>query len=240
MKQGHLVILFWIVYAACFLMLSLEQKRYDNVQAEKQKIENALINAIEITGQGYEDMIYESAERKTAYFERNFFEALCIFLDAFQDEEKKELIWMHIPMLALVEEDGAFFYYTTAKQKKSSDILVRKWSEKKKFSYPDNCTEAQKKTIIADALEKAASEIITNHNYIASQYGLSYQFYVPDFLGNAEEKLEFPMLFVVFQGWPLNVSGDITYENCMDAAVFLRKVERNLPVTDGIPYTDKN
>ena len=80
--------------------------------------------------------------------------------------------------------------------------------------------------MIADIIEPYASDIISNHNYIAMQYGINYSFYVPQFLQNTSEDLNFPMLFVVFQGWPLTASGNIVYENCIDTAVYIQTIEK--------------
>ena len=65
--------------------------------------------------------------------------------------------------------------------------------------------------------------MITEHNYIAEQDGLGYTFFVPRFLQNSSDILEFPMLFVAFQGWPLVENGSVVYENCVDAGVYLKE-----------------
>ena len=33
------------------------------------------------------------------------------------------------------------------------------------------------------------------------------------------------MLFVVFQGWPLNSAGDVLYENCLDAGLYMQRTK---------------
>lgn len=238
MKQGHIAIIFMIFYMACCLLLFLEQEKYDAVIKEKQRIEHAFLNAIENTGREYEKVLFETDEKQQQFFVNSFFEALYIFAEIFEQKEKQQSIMMYVPLLVLVEEDGAFFNYISEKQDENNAMLIRIWSEKIKFEYPAVCTEVQKKAIVAAVLEEITSYIISNHNYIASQYGLSYQFTAPDFLGNMEELPEFPMLFVVFQGWPLNASGNITYENCMDAAVFLQRVQEKVSIPDGIPYSE--
>ena len=238
MKQGHAEILFTIVFMICFLVLLWEQKKYDGTQSEKQKIESALLEAMEYTGREFETVLFETQEKKQQFFEQSFFNALYVFLDALDDKEKQEILWMHIPLLALVEEDGVSFNYAVEEQERGSAGLLREWSGKTRFVYPEGYTEEQKKILIAETLEEAASVIISKHNYIAAQYGISYRFYVPDFLGNTEEAPEFPMLIVVFQGWPLTAAGDVTYENCMDAAVFLRRKEPKATMPDGIPYKE--
>jgi len=236
LKQGHIAILFITFYVSCFLILFLEQKKYDIALYEKQRIETALMNAIEHAGREYEKVLFETDEKQQQFFESSFFHGLYVFTEMFEQKESITNIMLHIPLLVLVEEDGAYLNYIMDKQDKNNATLSRRWSEKITFEYSDVCTEAQRKSIIASILEGAASEIISEHNYIASQYGLLYQFTAPDFLGNMEESLNFPMLFVVFQGWPLNASGDITYENCMDAAAFLQRVQEEPPMPDGIPY----
>ena len=39
MKQGHLALVFLTIYSICFILLFIEQERYDKVQGEKQIIE---------------------------------------------------------------------------------------------------------------------------------------------------------------------------------------------------------
>ena len=80
-----------------------------------------------------------------------------------------------------------------------------------------------------ECLEQQASEIITKHNVIASQYGVGYQFFLPRFFQDTSSVTEFPMLFVVLQGWPLNDSHTVYYNTCIDAGIFLRpRKEDNL------------
>ena len=81
----------------------------------------------------------------------------------------------------------------------------------------------KKKALMADVLEQKASGIITNHNVIAAQYGLSYHYSLPVFFQDTSRLPEFPMLFIVFQGWPINHSRMLYYDACLDAGMFLRQ-----------------
>lgn len=226
MKQGHFVLLFLMLYMTCFLLLRAEESRYDKVMEEKQKVENALLEAIENTAREFSAVIYDSDEKKKQVIENIFFESLYAALGIFEEKEEQERIKMYFPILILVEEDGAMFFYMQENSKNGYTELQHVWSEKKRISFPENSEDSVKKQRVIEVLEAEASKYITNHNYIAAQYGIAYSFSVPTFLCDSLNQLDFPILFAVFQGWPLTASGDVLYENCIDAAVYLQELER--------------
>lgn len=226
MKQGHLSLLFLVIYLICVCSLSVEQKKYDRAFEEKRRVEQALLEALEMAGGDFAAVINAPVKEKQRIFEQSFLEALYISLGLVEDTEAREQLEVYLPLLILVEEDGAFFSYIEEVEKKEMTELHRVWSEKKLFLFPQECVDAQKKAMMAQTLEDSASEYITNHNDIASQFGVSYSFNAPSFMQNMEETLEFPILLVVFQGWPLTAAGDIFYENCLDTGGYLQKTER--------------
>ena len=127
-----------------------------------------------------------------------------------------------MPMIVLVEKNGAYFYYV--KDKSDTDgKLTHEWTELVPFLMPDALSDTEKKAYMADVLEDAASQIISNHNFIAGQYGINYRYTLPAFFQDMSREPEFPMIFVAFQGWPLDVSEEVFYENCFDAGVFLQE-----------------
>lgn len=220
-----MLLAFLILYIICFLLLDLEKKQYDKVLTEKQKIERALIKAMKSAGEKYEEVIHASEEKRKNTLEDAFFESLYITMGLLEEKEKREQLKMYLPMLILAEEDGAFFYYMEEKEVNSVTELQHLWSDKILYSDEADSSVAQKKSLVAKTLEKTASEIITNHNYIASQYGISYSFYTPEFLQNTSSSLEFPMLLCVFQGWPLTENGQLYYENCLDTGIYIQKIK---------------
>lgn len=226
MKQGHFIMLFLVIYIVCFLTLLAEQTQYDRVLKEKQRIESGLCEAIEDTARNFTAVLYDSAEEKKKVIETTFLESMYVALGVFGQKEEQEKIKMCLPMLVLVEEDGAFFYHMQEVESDGITELQHGWSEKIEFDIPEGTIEAKRKAIIAETLETVASELITEHNYIASQYGLEYTFSAPRFLQNTGEELKLPMLVAVFQGWPLDASAGIFYENCVDAGVYIQETER--------------
>jgi len=222
MKQGHLLLIFLTIYCGCFILLYCEQKRYDLMLEEKQKTEHALLEAIEETANRYRMVINESAEKKKEAIAKTFSEAFYISMGFFQTTHPEDFWRIYVPMIVLVEEDGAYFYYIN-QANAGQNVLVHEWTDKVPFSLPDDYSEEVKKAYMAEVLESLASQIISNHNFIAKQYGVTYRYSVPLFFQDMSRELEFPMLFVVFQGWPLGLSGEVYYENCLDAGVFLRE-----------------
>ena len=107
------------------------------------------------------------------------------------------------------------FFFSVQEVKTEEEVeLHHVWSDK--IQYEDTGEYAMLNTI-----EKTADSITTKHNFIAEQYGISYQFHAPSFLEEISEESKLPMLFVVFQGWPLSAAGDVIYENCIDAGVYI-------------------
>ena len=225
MKQGHLSLIFLVIFVACWSFLYVKQKQYDLVAGEKQRIEQALKQAIENTAENFSEVIYASEAKKKEVLEREFPGSLCFAMGIEDTEENRETIRMHLPMLVLAEEDGAYFCYMEEQERDTITELVSVWSDKLVFPYKEESTAAEKRRILVETLEEKASDIINNHNYIAEQYGLTYLFSVPRFLENYNKELEFPMLFVVFQGWPLDGAGSIVYDNCLDAGLYMKRTK---------------
>lgn len=225
MKQGHFFIVFFFISFSCFVSLYAAQKKYDTITEEKQWLENSLLQALEDTGNKSKIALKEEDEKKKQIIEAAFSDAFSSFVGKVVVSEEKEFWRIHIPMLILVEEDGAFFYHLKSDEKQLRHI----WTEKIYFNIPEGCDDAKKKALMAETLEQKASEIISNHNIIASQYKMNYRFYLPFFFQDTLRIPEFPMLFVVFQGWPLDTSGTSFYNACIDAGIFLRPNKKAEP-----------
>ena len=223
MKQEHFFVMFVLIACGCFLSLYCEQKYYDSVMKEKQKIECALLETVEDTGIRCVKALEENEDRKKQIISETFSEAITIFMGYFDTPEEKDFWRLYVPMLVWVEEDGAFFYYLQLKNEKGEKELNHVWTDKIFFSFPEGCSDMKKKALMADVLEQKASGIITNHNVIAAQYGLSYHYFLPVFFQDTSRLPEFPMLFIVFQGWPINHSRMLYYDACLDAGMFLRQ-----------------
>jgi len=239
MRQGHLVLMFFILYMGCFFIIVMEQNRYDRAISEKQQMEQALLNAMEATGKEFTAVTAASEEEKKQVFSATFLESLQLYLGVYENFTWRKEAGLYIPLLILAETDGAFFCYLQEEWNGTEATLCHVWSDKIPYERQYGDSEAEMKASIADLLERKASEYITNHNRIASQYGIIYRYFVPDFLQNTSTELNFPMLFVVFQGWPLTAAGDVFYENCMDVGAFLQKTEHYVitgPVGLSRPY----
>lgn len=226
MKQGHIGLIFLIIWLACFSLLFFSKEKYRSAQAEKEQIERALLEAITYAGEEYSSVMNANLEKKQATLESSFFETLYVAMGVFECEEEREIIKMHVPMMMIAEENGISFYHVKEIMTDGIKEFSYVWTEKTEYPWKEDVTKEEKKQKIMELLETKASEIISMHNYIAEQYGISYSFSVPRFLQDTADEIQFPMLFVVFQGWPLNANEDIFYENCVDAGAFIQKVKR--------------
>lgn len=225
MKQGHFLMVFLFIACSCFVSLYVVQKKYDAITKEKQWMESILLQALEDTGNKSKNALKEDEEKKKQMIEAAFSDAFSSFWGRDIVLEEKDFWRIYIPMLILVEEDGAFFYHLQTDAKQLGHI----WTDKIYFNIPEECDDAKKKALMVETLEQKASEIISEHNIIASQYGMNYRFYLPLFFQNMHRIPEFPMLFVVFQGWPLDASGTSFYNACIDAGIFLRPYKKSEP-----------
>lgn len=226
MKQGHFIFIFIIITCGCFLSLYCEQKYYDFAMLEKRRMECALLEAIEDTGNESKAALFENEAKKKKIIEDAFSEAMYVFMGNLDTPEEKEFWRLYVPMLVWVEEDGAYFYCLQTNSKNKE--LHHTWTEKIRFSFTAGCSDRKKISLMAEALEEKASEIISNHNVIAAQYGISYQYSLPLFFQDTSQSPEFPMLFVVFQGWPVNNSNMFFFNACIDAGLFLRQKEEEI------------
>ena len=228
MKQGHLLFIFIIISCGCFLSLYCEKNNYDSTMLEKERLEDALLEAIEDTGNKSKAALFENEASKKKNIEDAFSEAMYVFWGNLDTPEEKEFWRLYVPMLIWVEEEGAYFYCLQTNNTNKEKELNHSWTEKIEFSFPNGCSDGKRKALMADVLEEKASEIISNHNVIAAQYGISYQYSLPLFFQDTSQSPEFPMLFVVFQGWPVNNSNMVFFNACIDAGLFLRQKEEEI------------
>lgn len=214
MGKGHIAILFLIIACYCYLGIEAERERYLQVAEEKRKIEESLLYAISATAWEMTGKLEEGIAEKLYVLEESFFRAWFVRLGISDNEEKKEQMKMYLPLIAWLEEDGSYFYFLEEKNEGGEQRIVPGWSAGAPYTLTgDNKTDKQ---FLTEYLENQVSGIISEHNHIAKNMGINYEFSVPYFLAN-QENIQFPMLLVVFQGWPLEGSGKILYENCIDA-----------------------
>lgn len=223
MKKGHFALMFLLVASLCFWNVFLEQQKYRNVKKEKERMEESLLYAVKTAAEDLTMVMEEEDAVKLFTFQKSFLKAWFVRLGISGVKEEQDKLKLHLPLLAFLTEEGGYFFYTEIKEKNGAWELEQKWSEKIPYEITGD-TEQDKKVIKA-YLEEQVSEIISNHNYIAEQYGIAYEFSVPYFLIREEATLSLPMMLVVFQGWPLNGSGTCLYENCIDAGAYIKELD---------------
>ena len=223
MKQGHCLAVYLLLYLICFVHLFLEQNHYEQTVQEKQRVEWCLQKSLDDAAEQYTGVLFESEEDRKRVLLEAFFDSFYVYFGVHDSLTEQRTLQLYIPMIVLAEEDGVTFYHAEEKEIDGIRVIEHGWSEKRAYSLNEGVLT---KTVVGDCIEQYASSIISNHNYIAQQYGLDYNFFVPQFLQNTATKIEFPMVFVVFQGWPLTASGSVTYDNCLDAGASIRATEK--------------
>lgn len=230
MKQGHFAVVFFIVLMLFSQRIYVEQEKYRQVEEEKKALESGLLVAVEKTIGKMRFIVKEEEEVKLKMLEETFFDSWFLQLGISENLEQQELAKMYVPMIAWLEEKGGYFYYTEVVENEGVCILEQRWSQFVPYSLVDDSVRREEVILY---LEQQASYIITEHNRIAQQYGIEYRFHVPSFLGTGAKDTDFPILIVVFQGWPLEAAGEILYENCIDANAYLKETEQYLVELSG-------
>ena len=215
MKQGHFFLFFFLILLLCFFSVYTEAVRYEKVRDSKETIENSLLEAVEQAARQLRAEIFQSRERKQYVLEKVFFETWFTKLGIAGDDLEQERMRLLLPMIAYLDENGGSFLYTEYEE----GSLKKQWSGFIGYEM----MPADKETVIT-YLEKQTHRILTEHNRIAKQFDITYDFFVPDFLADTEE-LTFPMVVVVFQGYPLVGNGTVFYTNCLSSSVFLKSAE---------------
>ena len=219
MRKVHFALIFCMIVVSLFLNVLTEQKKYEGVRMQKERMEESLRYAISICAQELAGVMQETADVKRMVFRESFFRAWHIRLGIMGNEEEQERLNLHMPILGYLSEDGAYFLLIKEERTGGKTRLIREWTEK--IPYALTGDEKENRQILTAFWEETVSEYLTEHNRIAKQYGLEYEFYVPLFLNDPEQRLGFPIVFAVFQGWPLEGSGKYLYENCMDANAYI-------------------
>lgn len=220
MKQGHMALFFFVLLCYCFFEVFSAQMQYRGVKDEKKRIEESLLYAVDAAAWKMTEVMEETTEVKLFMLEETFFSAWFTRIGISGNEEKQKESRMYIPLMVWLEEDGGYFY--AVQETKNREEEGGAWSRKIPYALTDKDEENRK--LVQAYLEKNVADMICEHNRIAKKYGMEYEFYIPYFLTDASQKLSFPILIVVFQGWPLGK--DDFYENCIDANVYIRKKGR--------------
>ena len=223
MKKGHFALFFLLITGICFLNIYIEQQIYLRTREEKERMEESLLYATQAAAYDLMGVMEEEDDVKLTIFQESFFRAWFVKLGIAGIKEEQDKMKMHLPLMAYLTEDGGYFFYTEKKVQDGYMVLNSKWSEK--VSYTLIGSEEKKREILMVYLKKHVSRIISDHNYIAEQFGIQYEFSAPYFLIEEEKKLNFPMIFVVFQGWPLLAGSSYYYENCIDAGAYIKKLD---------------
>lgn len=215
-----MALFFSFCLAVVFFEVFSAQMQYRGIMDEKRRMEESLLYAVDASAWKMTEVMEETTEVKLYLLEETFFSSWFTRIGIAGNEEKQKESRMYIPLLAWLEEDGGYFFTVQG----TVDHVESTGTWSKKMPYVLTGQEEENRKIIQTYLETNVADMICEHNRIARKYGMEYEFYVPYFLTDRSQKLSFPMLIVVFQGWPLGE--DVFYENCMDANVYIRKKDR--------------
>lgn len=162
-----------------------------------------------------------------------FFQSLYSSFDILDDPDAKLRLQLYIPTIAIIDVDGMYINYLTSISSEGSTQLIRTWSDKLSYSYKMEGREYafylsnlalefaedgrnQKLIETRDDLEVIRTATIRNtieanlvsymnqHNDIAKQYGIQYEFHLPAVDNSFHSRsIREPTMLILFQGYPL-------------------------------------
>lgn len=139
MKRGHLIILFTFLFVLLVLSTLEREWQYEQAEAQKGKIDSALLfasdTAAEQLAEGYgESNVYRLLENA----ESEFFRALSAGMEVFDDFDKKEMLNFYVPLLIVTNTDGFYMNYLYEGEDNGAKTLTRIWSECQPYYYSDD------------------------------------------------------------------------------------------------------
>ena len=114
MKQGHYALAFFLIFCCLSIQVYIEQEEYFVVVREKEKMEESLLVAAEMAAGYMTGVMQEDIETKLYMLKEVFLETWFIHLGIAGNQEEKERLQLHLPLVGWLEEEGA--YFLTVKQ----------------------------------------------------------------------------------------------------------------------------
>lgn len=116
--------------------------------------------------------------------------------------------------------------YTDIRSELNSDIL----NNDEKFN------NTRKNTII-NAMQKKMKHYINNHNLIAEEFGIQYNFWLPEIdTDDWYRTIDDISILVIFQGYPYGVTGETFNRYSLSAARIRKSIAYYITEIDGIKY----
>ena len=140
MNRGHLVILFTFLFVLLVLSTLEREWQYENAEAEKRKIDSALLfasdTAAEQLAEGYgESNVYKLLENA----ETEFFRALSAGMEVFDNPDERESLNFYVPLLLVTNTEGFYMNYLyEGTDENGAKTLTRIWSECQPYYYSDD------------------------------------------------------------------------------------------------------
>lgn len=157
----------------------------------------------------------------------------------YSDEHYVYRFFLNDDIYIMRKSDPADVIKTTYTEAINNPSLMTQLSGSVVFASADNF-QAVKRATIAECIERGASRVINEHNFIASQYGVNVYYSVPSFFESYTPALEYPSFLAVFQGYPLSERAGLYYNNCTSSAAYITKaVTYTLELSNSItqPFT---
>ena len=250
MKLYHYSILFVIVASVFITLLDISYAEMATVKAETQKLDDAFSKAVDAAVQKLvldeKNCIYSSKEQALTTFYQTMFTCLDLNMDSAGQLQLK----LYLPCIAIVDTDGLYLCYWEYQVKTG---LYQTWSnriaytaETKHYQYEftlgslyrqydkengrweeheietESMMLLQKETI-CQTIETQLLTVANEHNLIASQYQIQYQFSLPAVDQSVFNRaIKAPSFLVLFQGYPL-IGTDNVYERYVFCGASLHK-----------------
>lgn len=217
LKQHHIALLFLVISLPVLSVLYFKVQVFHKMAAESFELDYRLQSAVDngilyLTKDEEGSLIFD---KETAI--KRFFLSLYAAFGVTMDLQKQEMLQLYVPVIAVILPDGFYFSYCEAEKNSQTQKVVRKWSEKILCSYED-------KLVFSETFISKFEYYIEQHNQIAANFGIRYQFYVPSIdTSDLQRAITGSSLIVVFQGYPFSSGGFYNRVNIAGAQIYKKQ-----------------
>ncbi|MGB8455269.1 MAG: hypothetical protein WCD89_23425 [Anaerocolumna sp.] len=174
------------------------------------------------------------------------------YSDIYQSDGEKQIGQKWSEKVPYAYEDGSLIYnltlgnYVTIYDKSSNEIYEGDYRDLK-MQFPDSIMAAEdtfdiiRRNTIISAIEERMNYYINQHNNIANQFGITYQFWLPQIdKTDWYRTIDDISLLVIFQGYPYNAAGLDTYNHYALGGARIKKSKvYYITENNGIQYYHK-
>lgn len=238
MKFYHFSLLFCILFLVFITVGDINFASQSKEKGEEQFLDQALSSSIDAAVNQLVSDEYHTIIHTAPTAIQTFFRTAYVWMNIEFDTLKQQQFNLYVPCIVIVDYDGIYLYYWTNSEDGLQMIQSNKIEyifEEEGISYTFTLSKTYKKTdlkkkltqtiqmnskelellqaeCITSTIENAVERTMKEHNRIANQFGITYQFSFPVWKDSVfQNVIHTPTILLFFQGYPV-CQGKETYE----------------------------